>query len=745
MIPQATASFGLSLATGILKLAGRLDNLQAEKVAVRGELVLTMPGMNDISNRKLREALGQKLEQTATESPDPIGADDRAEIQALLSDPDTLAGMFMPFYTKLFPDQVVRQINPDAAFLKRLDELGIDDEEARLAAFYIAPGNDDRKVGYAWRIGLTVADAVFELGAENTSIFIRDPELQKIAGAVLTRFAESDLEQISSWKGLLHHAIQATLNGALDARESLGVGNDWAEAILDALVNARESADNPSNYIMGLVRGKGYQQLIRASLETAAVRLDRENAGDFERLASEFLKQAAPLVEGNTNFKDFFENHWGDLLRAGFSALEIHGPVLLKDESPLLQESLLAIVGQLAETPDASLFNRETVLGLVDSVVAAVVSHPDELGIDKPWLNELVQSVAGVIAERGVGDTFNREGAQALVRSALTTLAEYPELIAKRPGLVQEIVGGVLRKLGSVQTFGANELATAAVEGALEAVAHDPNLLNDQLGSAVAELAGLVAEQVRTNGLSKIKGTDLLRTAITIMARRPELIVADDGLLQNTVREIFERIATVENFNGQELASAAVEGALEAVSADPDLLNDQLGSTIAGFAGFIAERVRDKGLTNIQGVDLLNAFTRTLLTNPQVFLQLQSQLGQIVVVAVLDLADGDEQRLLIGSQIVVLAQQLLTRFSVSGRTRIDDQNLAELAENLQAALTGGMALAGKELGTRINRDSLPVVLAGMVDAWLNGDIETIDLNDLDSQQLIDKVIKSMAA
>ena len=50
-----------------------------------------------------------------------------------------------------------------------------------------------------------------------------------------------------------------------------------------------------------------------------------------------------------------------DLLRAGLSALERQGLPLLEGQSPLLKETLLVMIGELAQTRDAEFFTTDTV------------------------------------------------------------------------------------------------------------------------------------------------------------------------------------------------------------------------------------------------------------------------------------------------------------------------------------------------------------------------------------------------
>ena len=134
--------------------------------------------------------------------------------------------------------------------------------------------------------------------------------------------------------------LKSTLNGALAAKGKLDIDNAWLESLLDAVASARAQAADPDNFVMGLFLGKGYPLLVGSVMETAAGRLTGAEANGFKQAASVFLKDVAAIVEERPNFRGFFNDHWGDLLRAGFKSVEEVRPALLADrESPARQDS----------------------------------------------------------------------------------------------------------------------------------------------------------------------------------------------------------------------------------------------------------------------------------------------------------------------------------------------------------------------------------------------------------------------
>ena len=285
-----------------------------------------------------------------------------------------------------FPSKTPRPLtSPDAKYVAALrqylptanwDEKT--NKDCFKAAFYIATGRDERGLGYGARVGLLVADVLAEFGAENTALFVRDPNAQTILQSVLENFAKPDLESFEDWSPFLRHALGATLNGLLDSRTVLAGHAKWAEALLGALASARAASANPDNYLVGLLGGSGYSLLIGEGLKLAGEQLSGAQAGVFKDIAADFLTEAAPLVEKNKEgFGDFFKDHWGDLLRGGLSAAAKHGPALLEGKSPLMQQTLLAVMNELAAVPGTDYFTADTAFHLAEAALGSVASNPE--------------------------------------------------------------------------------------------------------------------------------------------------------------------------------------------------------------------------------------------------------------------------------------------------------------------------------------------------------------------------------
>jgi len=532
MLTAEAAGLALNIAKGLVKLTRQVDLVLAEKEAVTGPISLPAPVLNLAPfPEDMEKALGKLLSEPYRKELDPI-AEDREEIGILLkpgADPSS-AQMF-PFIKKYLPEMEIRRsVDLNSEFMKTLRNARPDwaaDPELRVAAYYVHAGSDYRNKGYTWRLALTVVDVVAEFGAENTALFTRDKSLQGIIGAVLKRFGDTDVQTTDSTNDLLRCVLSATLNGVIDAKDYLEIDNDWMEGLVNAIAAARSKASDPDNFLVGLVQGKGYPLLVASIMSTASGQLGTGDANAFELTAASFLESVAGIIEAQPTFDDFLKDHWGDLLRAGLNSVEKHGPALLAEEDPLLGKILSSLAGNLASRPDNKFLTRETLVGIVDTVVGTVAANPDRIDdiLSDDWLAALVNSIAGTMSNKGILKAFTREGLETMVKNVLQTFGEQPGLIIHDPGLARQLLTGVLSSISEVSVFNVESLASATVTGALETVADHPELLKFDYGDVVAGLAGKMATLVKDKKITNIQGQDIVKAAIASLAENPNLLI----------------------------------------------------------------------------------------------------------------------------------------------------------------------------------------------------------------------------
>lgn len=617
MISPTTAALAVSVARGLIKLGRRLDALLAEKEAVQKGLVLAMPEIytGPSGVQKVKELRRYLTESDGSGAPDPLG-DDREDLVRELkkSAPDN--ALVGECYRRIFPERLaLTAFRPDAAFVDELRRLlpGFDlsDADSLVAVFHVSAGQDDRQLNYAARVGLLVADVVAEFGAENAALFVRDPGVRGVVQAVLERFSRPDLATFTQWSPLLRHALSATLNGLLDARGALVGDNQWVTALLDVLVEARSDPAGGDEFLAGLFLGRGYPLLLSKGLGRAALFLAEDQTEPFKLLAADILRAAAPLVAQKPSFKDFFSDHWGDLLRAGLEALERHGPALLHDQPELLRNVLVSMVTELKEIPQAHLLSHETLFRLGDAAIAAVATNPDLLGAkvgNRPWLRALLESFVNTVARDGLRLSFSREGLENIVTEAAGVFAAHPELIAlpENAGLVRDLIGGILRAVSELPSLDARNIATAAASGVLRAVAANPGLLDTRYAALVADFAGRLAELVKARTLTGLDASAIASAAMETLLNNPSLFDEARSNLPTAVLDAVLRVA------GQDDARLLV------------------GTTLVNTIREVLAALARFGKTQMQSAPLGEATDRLAEVLDDAFTQVAAELGRRV-------------------------------------------------------------------------------------------------------------------
>ncbi|MEY2882176.1 MAG: hypothetical protein RLZZ15_4556 [Verrucomicrobiota bacterium] len=614
MLLPGTASLVLSGVQQLIKLRGRIDGLLAQRTAVQSALVLGMPTVR-LGNALAEIALVQQaLAATAGQSPDPFGAD-RAALVAQVAQPDQ---NFDALFAKYFPDQASALIvSPDAAYLAQLQAAfpGLDwtDPGVRIAALALAAGPTDQQVSYTARIALAVADTLLEFGADNTALIVRDPKLQGIVQSVLQRFAQPDWASFDQWNPLLQTALKITLNSALDVAGKLPAHNPWLDGVLDALATARAAAPNPDNFLLGLIQGEGVPLFLSKGLLVASAKLSADQAGPFQLVAADVLTAAAPFIQDQTrpDLGAFFQNHWGDLLRAGLTSLDRHGAVLLNPNQPLLNGVLTALVQQLSTTPNAGFLSSETLYQLADTAIGVVAANPGELpGLaGKPWLRDFLAAAALSAQQLTAKKLFTAEAADALLRDAIGVVGKNPNLIVNGTGLPVTLVSAVFTAVAALPRLDARTVGETAVRSALTALAADPTLAAKPFGPVVTAVATQLAGLVGQGQLTAADAAAIASAAIEAVARNPRIYAGAQGNLATAVVAAVQQAFSPANaWAGRLLVQTAREtlfavaraGAAATAPQPAAQLQQLLATVLAGGLGTAATQLG--ATTDLDGI-----------------------------------------------------------------------------------------------------------------------------------------------
>jgi hypothetical protein len=658
MLTSEAAGLAIKIAKGLIKTASRIDVMLAEKEAVQGPLALPLAQVNlPPTQPRMLRALRALLKDTEDKDPDPL-AGDRDEIRDTVENHPQQRVRLFEFMQRYLPEQALgRQLDLNSEFLTALRDARPDlaaDPDLLITAFYVSSGSDYRSKDYNWRIALTIVDILAEFGAENMSLFTRNEELQAVAGAVLQRFATADVQNADSTQVLLRAALSATLNGALDARSGYGTRNPWIGSILDALLVSRETlpAEQQDNFIAGLLQGNGYPLLVATVLDMGAGKLDSDDADAFKLVAADVLGEVAGIISQKPGFENFFNDHWGNILRAGLTSVQHHGPALMNSDSRLLSEVLVAIASNLSTRSNNKQLPESLVLGITNAAIASVATDPAliDAAADKPWLSTLISSIATTMTNKGIRSSFSKQGLEQLLKDTLGTFANHPELIIENPGLARDLTQGILK----------------SVNGS---------------GSLAAE----------------------------------------------------------------KLASAAIEGALPVITSHPALIDFKYPQFLATFAGKTAILVKDGQLSRIQASDILRGLGASLTENPTLFLSSEKRLAEWVLHAVVQLMDNEQGKLLAGTTLVSVVDQVMYAQARSGRAALKNHPATSLKDQLADVLDAGLIRAEAEIGNRMSLSALPTVLGQLVIAWNQGEIATADPDNDNFRRLFSKLADQAAA
>lgn len=564
-IPAITAELAVSIARGLIKLGGRIDNVVAEGLANNSDSAV--PDFFRFSGREATHKLLTELENLAANTPVVAGQIDpldgvREDIAGFIErrdDPDNAPSEaeIIPVVERLLPDLLIGSMITDGQRVEReLNKLAgswnLQDEDIRRASYYLGAGRSNLGGSLSFRLAMVVVDVLAEFTLDTQHLFVKDEAKGAIIKAILTRFSEGDLEdEISSSEILLRRLLSSTLNGALDARESWDGDDVWLNAALDALNDARSRTDADGNtiidddYLIGLLQGRGYRRLVGELIEESGELLSQQTASMYRAVLADVLVETAPLVRNSQGgFEDFFQQHWADLARAGLRSVSNNGPQLLDDANPVIKVSLISITRSLSETQGRELFSTEALTEATEAAIAAVAANPSIMGDENTqitWTKALFSSFAAVVADRGLQASFSPNGLEGMARHTAKIIAQNPELIVDDPGLPRTVVAGMLHKIAGARDLRMESLATSAVDGALSAIADNPALLKSKYADVLGDIAGSLAAHVRDQRITGLQAQHLISAASSGLAANPELFgQLQERLAQAAIEKVIE-------------------------------------------------------------------------------------------------------------------------------------------------------------------------------------------------------------
>jgi len=805
-IPTSTANAAMSIVSGLVRLTGRVDRIMAEQTALREDLAL--PGKVVIKPppaiQMLRE-LQTYRDDTAGQQPDPI-AGRRDELSALLAQQQPAEDKLVAWMEEVLPDKLTFDVDDPsgkfAATLKtRRGAWDLDDDEIRQLAYYLGPGEDLRETKLPWQLAMSIVDVLSEVVLENQSLIFREDRARPVLVAVLERFSDAELGQVGSHRTFLRVVLKATLNGTLDSVDALNSDKVWVNGVLSAMATARQNTPAGDDFVVGLVQGRGYPLLIGSLLHEGAGFLSSSDASEFERVAADVLTTAGTAVQQRRDFERFFQDHWGDLLRAGLNSVHANGNAILDDTDPLLRNALLASVEVLSKTDNRSFLSGDTLTTVVEAAVGAVALEPGLLdGVDEKWLRELLESTAGVIASNGVRKAFSSNGLNALMQTVLADFARQPELLVAKPGLPREVLGTILEALAAAETPRLETIATAGVQSVLDALTANPDLIHTRYPGIVAALSGELAVAledleitrdeaaeilggVATNiaaspalvgidqdglpaeifatflgSLAKHRGDLLTSTAIRelaigvfdvvaadpkLLAGQPDLIRAAAAPMLSELRALVDNAAESPDLKLSQLATAGLKGVLSAIADDPVLLDSRYPAAVSKVALILGQNLVDGKLTAAEVEETLRLAAISIASNPTLLAKEQESLAAQVVGAVLKKILAEDEVRIRGLDLVDVLGEVMAVLAAHGKGLLGTEPVSKLVSRVEVVIDAGLEKAGRELGRLLDRSTVPLVLASLLRRWAMDLVDTLEIDDPRFDQMFSGIVNDV--
>ncbi|WP_372574962.1 hypothetical protein [Ruegeria jejuensis] len=559
-IAPGTIEIGISLARVTIQAGQRLDRIFAENKVVTAPLAWPIaPKIQSPTKVQLKRALedvvaGEEARRDAGELPQLAETQLEAIRNAITEQSfDRLRNLVHDFA----PETITFDVQSgDAAsvYLEALEESGHikNMDTARQIVYFLAPGTDNRQQSTPWQVGTVLLAAVADLALSTQETLIKDARQKRIVAGILERLATLELLEASDGRRLLSQIVGATLNGVVDARVHVDPENPWLSGLLNALADARatQPTDRQGEYMLGLLRGDGYRQLVAEILEQGSEHLSANNQKAYQTALADFLKSATQIVEASASdsAKVFFEKHWPDLVRAGFGATHSHGPQLLEGTEPVLGIVLLTAFKELQDAPGREFLNSEMLEAIAEGSIATIAENPEL--IEGNWLRVIFRSYASVIAETGIREAFSNQALTRFTRELARRIARSPVLLASSSEAATELMRCILLSVSDLSQPTAELVAEAALLAALDTATAYPEVLlvtdgtpDTGYASAVAALSRELARIVKTHGLTALTAAGIASGSIRIIASSPRLFIRDNSGLAAEILNVVAQIA----------------------------------------------------------------------------------------------------------------------------------------------------------------------------------------------------------
>ncbi|HWA85304.1 MAG TPA: hypothetical protein VG710_03715 [Opitutus sp.] len=350
---------------------------------------------------------------------------------------------------------------------------------------------------------------------------------------------------------------------------------------------------------------------------------------------------------------------------------------------------------------------------------------------------DVLQAAAPIIqnsANPDLGQFFSDHWGD-LLRAGLTSLDKHGDaLLAPGQPLLNSVLTALVQQLantpnpGLVTILSSDSLYRLA-DTAITAVAQNPAEVNGLTTkpwlAAFINSVAQSAQQLTAKNLFTADAADaILRDAIGVVGKYPNLIVSGNGLPVTLVGSVFTAVSQLPRLDARTIGETAVRSALTAIANDPTLAAKQFGPVVTAVATQLAADVGAGKFTADQAAGLASAAIAAIARNPQIYAGAQTGIASAVLSAVNQAFSTKTDW--IARLLVETANQTLLAVARNGASSTAPKPAAQLGQLLTTVLSGGLATAATQLGTSTDLDGVAPILGGLVAQALQGNPAALD-------------------
>ncbi|WP_338689709.1 hypothetical protein [Haloferula helveola] len=418
----------------------------------------------------------------------------------------------------------------------------------------------------------------------------------------------------------------------------------------------------------------------------------------------------------------------------------------------------------LQSTLDADGLKR-VAIAVADAAASVFANDPSLIqdGISETWLSAVVQGAVGGLGTSGVAVLLDKEGATAwiegVLRSGATALSEDPSMAGTIDEswlrLLVQAVGEAVVATPSGTRLGSDNLREIGVHYFEVVLGHfatnsaevTAGIGDGRVRAALEALLAAASSDDVVNHFTAEGLRSLIGLTISELADRPEFFLEED--VHRGVAELVGRVTKAvgdsiqSKISAEALASVVLRSALQAVAADPSIIDPDYSRTIAAVATCVAGALDGTPFSEVTVRAVAEAAALDLLENQSL---LTSGNGSVAVAllkstidAIRETTAGEAEPARIARRIIApilpeLTSAVVRAVAAKGQQLLSglDQDAARslIAQSLGPLISATLSGILRRIGDGFSSSDLPVVLETVAGEWASGAVFPADAQAL---------------